>query len=293
MSLLAGACSAVKLGYENLPLVVGWQADRYLSLDDDQEALVSRHAKLLQRWHRRSLLPVYADFLRQVEEELGNPVTAGQVAGWRQRVVSAWLPLAEQAAPAVAEVAVTLRPEQLAHLQKALVRANAKSDAEYRPPDPAKREQARYARLVERAESLLGDTTSAQKELMRNSAAAMARSEDAWWRARLARQKAVVDLLTELAAEKPPAAEATRRARVVLAGLFSHHDSKSASSAVPASGAPESTDHRALRLTVERASEAGDDLTAGLLALATPEQRRNAVKRLHSYRQDFHLLAAR
>jgi hypothetical protein len=288
-----GACTAVKLGYENLPLMVEWQADRYLSLDGDQEALVSRHAKSLQRWHRRSLLPVYADFLRRVEEELRNPVTAGQVAEWRQNVVNAWLPLAEQAAPAVAEVGLTLRPEQLAHLRKALLKANEKSAAEYRPADPVRREEARYKRLVERTQTLLGNVTPAQKDLMRRSAAAMARDEDAWWRARLARQKAVVDLLVELSTEKPPSAEATRRTRRTLVGLFSHHDALLGSGAAASADEPEPVEHRTLRMNVEAASAAGDALAAGVVALATPEQRRYMARQLDGYREDFRVLAAR
>lgn len=291
LALLVSACSAIKLGYENLPRLVEWQADRYLSLDADQEALVIRHATTLQRWHRQNLLPVYAEFLRQVEEELRNPVTAGQVAEWRQTVVTGWAPLAEQLAPAVAEVAVTLRPEQLAHLREAIVKSNAKAAREYRPADPAKRKTARYKRLVERAESLLGDTNDAQKQLMRESAAAMATDEDAWWQSRLARQEAILALLGSLSTEKPQAAEATRRTRLALAGLFSHHDAAPASR--PVTATPESARHRALRKDVQAASAAGDDLTVGVLALATPEQRRHMIKRLDGYREDFHLLAAR
>ena len=293
MPLLLSACTAVKLGYENLPFVVGWQADRFLSLDESQEALVARHAKALQSWHRKSLLPVYADFLGQVEAELAKPVSPLQVGIWRQAVVDAWVPLAEQAAPAVAEVGVTLRPEQLAHLRKALARSNDKSAAEYRPPDPVKRQEARYKRLVDRAESLFGNASAAQKELMRASAGSMVRDEDAWWRVRLARQKEVVDLLAELSSQKPAGEEATRRTRQVLVGLFSHHDNGPGSKAGTSAGVPEPVEHRDLRLSVATASAAGDDLTAGLIALATPEQRRHMLKRLDGYRQDFRLLAAR
>ena len=82
LALSAGlaACTALKLGYENLPRLVEWQADRFLSLDGEQEAMVTRHSKVLQRWHRRNQLPVYADFVRRVEQEVQAPVTAVQVA---------------------------------------------------------------------------------------------------------------------------------------------------------------------------------------------------------------------
>lgn len=290
LSLLLTSCSAMKLGYENLPRLVEWQVDRFLSLDDDQEALVIRHAKVLQRWHRQNLLPVYADFLRQVEEELRTPVTAGQVAEWRQTVVAAWAPIAERLAPAVAEVAVTLRPEQLVHLRDAMAKANEKAAREYRPADPAKRVAARYKRLVDRAESLLGDTSDDQKQLMRQSAVAMAANEGAWWQARLGRQKAILDLLGNLSTERPDGEEALRRARLVLADLFVDHD---AAAPVPVAPKPGAAERLALRTDLQAASAAGDELTARVLALATPEQRQRMVRRLDGYRQDFRLLAAR
>jgi hypothetical protein len=292
LPLLLAGCTALKLGYENLPRLVEWQVDRFLALDADQEALVMRHAKALQRWHRQALLPVYADFLRGVEQEIHAPVSATQVAQWRQTAVSSWAPLAERLAPAVAEVALTLRPEQLAHLDKALAKSNDKAAAEYRPADPAKRQVARYKRLVERTETFLGDTNDAQRKLMRESAAAMSKSEDDWWQARLARQKAIVELLTQLSTEKPPLADATRRARLVLAGLFDDMDARAdgAGERTPQAASPE---RQVLRTRVLAASATGDDLTARLLALATPEQRQHLVRRLDGYRQDFHLLAAR
>ena len=60
-----------------------------------------------------------------------------------------------------------------------------------------------------------------------------------------------------------------RRVQEVLPGLFDHY--------------------RATGTT----DLSGDRLTVRLLALAGPEQRRAAVKRLDGYRQDFALLAAR
>jgi Family of unknown function (DUF6279) len=269
VAILVTACNTIKLGYENLPRLVEWQADRFLALDNEQEALVNRHARTLQRWHRQNLLPVYADFLTRVEEELRTPVSTAQVTAWRQTAVDGWAPLAEKLAPAVAEVALTLRPEQIDHLRKAIEKANRKTANEYLPADPVKRRQARYERLVERTASFMGDVSDAQKEAIRASAAAMAGGDDAWWQSRLARQKAIVDLLGGISREKPPMAEATRRAHQVLAGLWDHHRASSTT------------------------ASAGDQLTVRLLALASPEQRRSVVKRLDGYRQDFELLAAR
>lgn len=285
--LALAACSTIKLGYENLPRLMAWQADRYLALDDDQEAILARHARALQQWHRHDQLPVYADFLGRIEAELRAPVTAGQVAAWREQALTAWPPLADRLAPAVAEIGVGLRPAQLAQLQQTLAKANEKSAREYRPADPVLRRAARERRLTERAEGLLGDLSDAQRDLIRRSVQDMPVNEDAWWRVRLARQKAVVDLLASLAADKPEPVEATRRARAVLATLVGRHE---AVVAIADGSAPE---REALGRALAASSAAGDRLTADLLALATPDQKRQAIRRLNGYREDFALLASR
>lgn len=301
LSLCIAACSTLKLGYENLPRLVKWQADRYLALDAGQEELVARHARALQGWHRQNLLPVYAEFLGRMEEELRSPVTPVQVAAWRRTVVQSWEPLAAQLAPAVAELAVTLRPEQLDHLRGALARANEKAAAEYHPADPVRRRQLRYRRWVERTESLLGEASEGQKAVVREavaasqSGAAGKEEGEARWQARLARQKAVVDLLGALSAEKPAPAQAEQRARAVLAGLFAGKadggdggdegdEGGSMAGAAPPGAAPPGA---------ASVAEPDDVLVARVLALATPEQRRRLIDSLDGYRRDFRLLASR
>lgn len=270
LSLCIAACSTLKLGYENLPRIATWQADRYLALDDDQEALVTRHTRELQRWHRQHLLPVYAGFLGRIEEALGSSVTATQVAAWRRELLDGWRPIARQIAPAVAELGLTLRPEQLDHLRRTLDKANAKAAEKYFPADPAERPTVRFRSLVERTESFLGEATEAQKAAIHHALPASLAQAERWWQARLARQRAVVGLLEGLSREQPPLPEAERRARAVLERLLDP--------------APEDAGEP---------PQAGDALTARVLGLATPGQRRHLIASLRNYRNDFSLLAAR
>jgi hypothetical protein len=266
-ALLMTACSTIKLGYENLPTLLAWQADSYLALDDDQEALLKRHANVLQRWHRQEQLPVYAGFLRRLEDEMHSGVTVGQVAEWRRTILAAWSPLADRLSPAVAEIAIGLRPEQVDHLKRALAKANEKAAKEFLPADPVKRVDARIARWTRRAEDFLGDLNPAQRAAIRELAAQASSDDESWWRWRLARQDRIVALLTELSRERPPLAEATSRVRPVLAGLFDPDRSAG--------------------------GEVGDRLMAQLMATATPEQRHRAIGRVGGYRKDVAILASR
>ena len=281
LSLCIAACSALKLGYENLPRLATWQVDRYLALDDEQKALVARRAGELQRWHRQNLLPVYAGFLGRIEEEVRSPVTATQVAAWRRELQDGWTPLARQLAPAVAELALTLRPEQLDHLRGAIARANEKAAEKYHPADPALRPTVRYRRLVERTESFLGEASDAQKAAIHHNLPASLEQAERWWGARLARQQAVVGLLEALAQEKPAPAEAEHRVRTVLVGLFDETPDRADDGANDRGAAQGPTPN------------AGDVLTARLLSLATPQQRSHLVSSLRDYRNDFLVLAAR
>ncbi|MGE0802247.1 MAG: DUF6279 family lipoprotein [Lautropia sp.] len=267
-ALLVTACSTIKLGYESLPTLVLWQADSYLALDDDQEAALKRHANTLLRWHRQDQLPVYAGLLSRVENEMRSEVTVDQVTGWRKSILAAWTPLADRLAPAVAEIAIGLRTEQIDHLRRALAKANDKAARDFRSPDPVKRVDARVKRWTERAEGFLGDLNAEQQRLVRATAQAASADDGAWWQQRLARQRSVVDLLAALSAERPPVEVAAERVRPLLASLFQ-----------PVAGTAD--------------GGVGDRLTAQLIAAATPEQLKRAIARVDGYRQDVVVLARR
>ena len=120
------ACSTIRLGYEKLPFLAGWQVDRYLDLTSEQEAMVYRRLRSLQAWHRETQLPKYAALLRQVEEQIDEPMTVERIAAWRGGGLATWQALVERLAPAVAELAVTLSPAQIAHLERRLAEENRK-----------------------------------------------------------------------------------------------------------------------------------------------------------------------
>ena len=163
-----------KFGYDMLPTWAHWQIERYLSLDEDQRAIVSRRIDELHRWHRRVQLPKYVAFLSEVEDQVrtadpartasAGSVDAALIARWRDRIGEAWIPVAEHLAPGLAELALTLRPEQIERLRRRL----ADGDDEYREKflaeTPKARAEARADRVVKRAETCLLYTSDAADE---------------------------------------------------------------------------------------------------------------------------------
>ena len=269
------ACSTIRLGYEKLPFLVGWQVDRYLDLTSEQEAMVDRRLRSLQAWHRESQLPKYVALLRQVQEQIDEPMTVERIAAWRGEGLSAWEALVDRLAPAVAELAVTLSPAQIAHLERRLAEANQEIEREYFVGSrPAVRRENRIRRSRERAEDFLGPLNAPQLARVAQRADAEGTRESShWWSLRLPRQQILVGLLQELSTTRPPPDVATARAKAGLLEL-----------AFPT--------EPALRVKADAAAEAGDHYLADMLQQMSVAQRRHLREKLERYRSELEGLAS-
>lgn len=271
---LAG-CSSIRLGYDKLPFLAGWELDRYLDLNGDQEKLADRQLRDFQAWHRKAQLPKYAALLRQVEEQVDEPMTVERVARWRNEALDTWPELVERLAPAVAGLAVTLTPAQLDHFDKALVEANRKIENEYYVGrNPKALRAARIKRSRERAENFLGPLNAPQLARLEQRAddeGTLATSHR--WAVRLPRQQILVDLLRGLATDRPPIGEATARTEAALLSLVRPTDP-------------------VLKAKTDAAELASDRYMADLLGQASPVQRRHLVERLRGYGSDLDRLMA-
>ena len=269
------ACSTIRFGYDKLPFLAGWELDRYLDLNGEQEKLVDRRLRAIQAWHRQTQLPKYAALLKQVEEQVDDSISVQRVAGWRNEALATWPALVDQLAPAVAELAVTLTPAQLGHLEKTLAQANRKIESEFFVgPDGKALRQARIKRSRERAENFLGELNAPQLARLEQRADDEATTATShWWALRLPRQRILVDLLRSLATERPPAEEATARARLALLSLVTPTEP-------------------GLKAKADAASLAGDRYVADMLAQTSALQRRHLLERLRGYGSDLDRLMA-
>jgi hypothetical protein len=277
LTLAAGGCSMTRFGYDMLPTWSQWQIERWLSLDDEQRALVTRHLEDIHAWHRRAQLPGWAGQLRQLETELravdpGGVPDAAAVARWRGRVTEVWTPMAERIAPGLAELALTLRPEQIERLRRRLAESETEWREKFLPERVRDREQARGDRVVKRAEFFLGRLDRAQERELRALAAGLPATEEAWFAERQLRNRATLAFFETLARERPAAREATRQAREFLLAMWTPREAG-----------------RARQL--EEAIAASDALTVRMLARATPAQRAHLLKTVQGYAQDFQVLS--
>ena len=77
--LLLQGCSAIKLGYQQLPTLSYWWLDSTVSFSGAQSSGAKEAIDQLHQWHRREELPAYAELLQRALPLTEGPVQAEQV----------------------------------------------------------------------------------------------------------------------------------------------------------------------------------------------------------------------
>ena len=95
-----GACSTVKLAYNNLPEVSYWWLDAYLDFDGSQTPKLRDELAQLQVWHRQNELPRVAGLLQEAQAMAPGDVTAAQACRMADQIRERLLAVAERAEPA-------------------------------------------------------------------------------------------------------------------------------------------------------------------------------------------------
>lgn len=265
-------CSALRLGYGQGPELAYLWADRYLDFDGNQSPQVRAALHEWFAWHRSNELPEYARQLAAMQSELQQPVTAEQVCRFYEwgagRLDEAW----EHALPAMAQVAPTLRPEQLKHMARRFDKLNAEFEDEMLSEPPQEQRRLWAEQLGERYETLFGSLERAQRRLIEAEVARLPMGPAQWHAERLLRQQDTLATLRQIAQPGVTPAEAQAR----LQALFE----RSRQSPRPA--------YRAL---AQQQVKAHCALFAQVQALATPAQRRHAAEKLQGWQDDARALA--
>jgi hypothetical protein len=242
-----------------------WRVDSYVPLNTEQRALASRRIEGLHVWHRSTQLDDYIAFLQGVQRHIATrPVTEADIQRWRTDVLQRWKPIAERAAPSVAEVVVTLDAEQLGKVRAEMTRANEKLRREWMPPGRGDRIEARTKRYLERAELFLGSLTDSQKRLARKMAAEAPPTEDQWFAQRVGRQQDMLALMERIRVDRPSDAVAATWTRDLMLRWAQPRDGPD-------------------RIGAESSLASGDAMSAALLAEATPRQREHLQRKLQEW----------
>ncbi len=273
VAFLMQGCSAVRFGYGNADSLSRWWIDQYVDMGPEQDALVRERLARLHLWHRKTQLPDYVALARLGQQFVAGKPMAADTLALGNDIIRRVRTLAEQATPDVADLLLTLAPEQIERMAKRFDDKNADYARDHQLADGAAgQRKARSKRMVERAEYWLGDLNGEQKASLRKMIDAQATGSQFWFEERLRRQRDWLALVRQVQRERP----ARERVIAMLHNYTAKFD------------LPEDPARLGQAQALRRASA---ELTAAIVAMATPEQRSHARHKLGDLITDFSELA--
>ena len=268
-----GACSTIKLAYNNLPELSYWWLDAYVDFDGSQTPKVRDELAQLLSWHRQNELPRVLGVLQEAQALAPRDVTAAQACRMADQIRERLLAVAEHAEPAGTELALSLSEAQLQQLERKYAKNNAEYRKEWLDRSPSKVQEKRYEKFLERLEDFYGRLTPEQRELVRRQVAQSVFDPRMAAAERRQRQQEALVLLRGFNTAKPPALEARAAIHAYVMRI-----------ADPPPGPWR--DHQQALL------QEGCRNLAALHNATSASQREQAVRRLQAYQDDLRQLSA-
>jgi hypothetical protein len=271
LAMLAG-CSALRLGYNQADTFVYFWADRYVDFDDTQSPKVRDAISAWFAWNRRTQLPDYAELLKQAESEILGDATPERTCGWWTQIRARLDRAAEQTIPAVAEIAMTLKPVQLQNIEKRYAKTNKEWRDDFLQSDSSVRLAEAVKRAISRYEFLYGNLDAFQKERLERWTSESPFDPQTAFEERRRRQQDALQVLQRVTRETDPAV-----AQQHIRGWVKRFDPS-----------PNETYRQLADRVIKHNCRAFSDLHNSMSA----EQRQNASKRFRQLGADMRALAA-
>jgi len=201
MSVILTGCSAVRLGYNNLPDIASWWLDSYIDFSDTQGPQAKAALQKLQTWHRKEELPAIAELLVQAQTLAPQNITPEQACkiweGAQVRVESFIQESSRLAAPVVSQ----LSAKQLKHLEKEWASRNEDWKKQWLQGTPDSRIKKRLDLAAERFNSFYGDLNLEQRQVLKQQFLQSTWTPEASYQLRLKRQQEQLIALQAMSSE--------------------------------------------------------------------------------------------
>lgn len=164
-ALMFSACSRLGLAYRNLDVLIPWWADKYLDLTPEQEQNFDAQLREHLRWHCRTQLPAYLDWLEKLREmiETGQ-VSPHQLKTRLTEAKRALAVIAREITPSTVELLRGLSERQVGELFAALDEDMRERRERYLEPTPEEQIEQRAKRMEKRLSPWFGRLNPAQRQ---------------------------------------------------------------------------------------------------------------------------------
>ena len=274
MLVVVAGCSSLRLAYNNGDTVLYWWLNAYVDLDRDQKGWVREDIDKLFDWHRKTQLKDYVEILRKGQKQVqGNPTQADLLADYSE-IKSRTQSLLLKAAPDLADLARSLKPEQIAQMEKKFKSNNDDYRKKYLSGDQEKRQKLRYKKAMEQFELWFGSFSSEQEAIIRKASDARPLNNEIWLDERMRRQQNVLNLVKKVHQEKLGKEAAATLITTLIKDSF------------------ERLEHSERKAFFDAYESSTAQMVLTVIKIATPAQKAHAVKRMQGWIDDFNSLAA-
>jgi hypothetical protein len=271
---LAAGCSTIRFTYDHGDTVLYWWLNAYIDIDSDQSDWVKQDIDNLFQWHRKTQLKDYAGLLANFQRQLaGNPSQADLMADYRDVKARGEL-LAFKALPEMADLARSIKPDQVAQLEKKFRKNNDDFRKKFMSGDADNQRKVRFKKSMEQFELWFGRFSSEQEALLRKASDARPLDNDVWLEERMLRQKKILAALQRVQQEKLGKEQTIALIHNLLRDLF---------------GRFEAPDRKAF---FDSYIDSTSKYILTAIRITTPAQKAHAQKRMQGWIEDFNTLAA-
>jgi Family of unknown function (DUF6279) len=260
-------CSAIKLGYQQLPTLSYWWLDSTVSFSSAQTPAAKEAIDKLYQWHRREELAGYGEVLQRIGQLSTGPLQADQVCSVSTDVQARLDVLMRQAVAQAAPVVLALGPRQLSHIARHWENKNEEWEKEWLQGDAQARLDRRLDKAVNRFNSFYGDLNPAQIGLLRTQLAQSPWTAEWGRRDRQRRQQDLLSTLQRVAQSGMTPAQAEAQLWGVWQRWLNPTDP-------------------AQRAVLQSLSQRACENLAQLHNTTTPDQRVRVARRLRAYERD-------
>jgi hypothetical protein len=274
MMVAVAGCSSIRFTYNHGDTLLYWWLNNYLDLDSDQSGFVKKDIDNLFQWHRKTQLKDYTQLLANGQRQLAGNMTHADLMGDYRDIKARTELLAYKALPELADLARTVRPEQIAQMERKFAKNNEDFRKKFMRGDLEDRQKARFKKSMEQFDLWFGRFSSEQETVLRKASDARVLDNDIWLDERMRRQKRIVAVLRKVQQERLSKDATIAALHNLVKDLFDRFE------------APER------KAFFDTYTEQTVQMILTAVKIATPAQKAHAQKRMQGWIEDFTMLAA-
>ena len=272
--VVLAACSSVKFAYNQGDTLLYWFVDAYVDLDSEQAGLVKEDIGQFIKWHRKTQLREYSQFLTKAQTQLAGNITQADLKADYKDIKTRTETLANKALPELTDLALSVKPEQIANIEEKFRKNNDTYRKKFVAIDNEKKQKQRYKKSMEQFELWFGNFSNEQEAILRKASDARPLDNQVWLDERTIRQKKIIAVLREIQAKKLGKEATSALLSSLLKDIFGRFDSSER------------------KPFFDAYIDGTINLTLTAIKLATPGQKAHAQKRMQGWIDDFKVLAA-